>query len=61
LSKIRKKARKKILIILKTLTFESRRGRRIYYKMVRRIRFISIRISSGIDSDRVVEADILLN
>ncbi len=60
-SKIRRKARKKILIISKILIFEDRRGRRIYYKMARRMRSISTRISSGINSDRVVETDILIN
>ncbi len=59
--KARKKIRRKILIVSKALTFEGRRGRRICYKMVKRIRSISIRISSGIDSDRIIKVDILFN
>ncbi len=61
-SKARRKARRKILTISKVLTFEGRRGRRICHKMVRRMKSISTRISSGIDSDReIVETDILIN
>ncbi len=60
-SKARRKPRRKILIISKVLMFEGRRGRRICYKMAKKIRFISIRISSGIDSDRIVGVDILFN
>ncbi len=59
--KARKKTRKKILTISKTLTFEDRRGRRICYKMARRMRSINTRVSNGINSDKVVGADILIN
>ena len=50
------------LTISKTLTFEGRRDRRICYKIAKRIKSISTRIFSGIDSDReIVEVDILIN